>query len=166
MFIIEKYSDGSISYGFESDDEVISSDSVSFYDLYGQPYKTYPAGEVLTITGRGYYYYHSSRFLIPGLVEFYKINNHHPGVLSSFKPKYPEKCLPKPLEYVVHWHEGKTMKYSLVAARTAKEAKKIAFSAKYFTEERMRGIKIFKPFEKKTWQLPENVQWISVHPLN
>lgn len=162
MFIIEKYADGTASYAYEAGDRVILEEEVRLYDLWGGLIQTYKAGEVVTITSRS----SNNPGLIPELLDFYRFNDHFDSKIScTFKPENPEAALPKPKAFVVPWYEGKMQKYSLVAARTAKEALEICFRANYFTSDRMKGIKIGEVFEKLDWNLPAGERWISIHRL-
>lgn len=162
MFIINKYDDGSASYAYEAGDEVILKSNVQLRDLHGYVHTEYKVGDKVTITGRS----GNTISLIPELLSFYRFNHHFDSFMGShFEPADPEQAKDKPLAFVVPWYDGRMQKYILVAARTPDEAVKICFSAKYFTKERMKGIKIGEIFEKGDWQLPDGSRWFAVLPL-
>lgn len=135
MFIIKSYDDGSVSYAYEVGDEVILTEDVNFHNLYGDIYKTYKAGETVTIERR------VGNELIPYSLSMYTIGGLEYLMSNSFKPADLRKLKSKPHAYVVSWTEGQT-KQTLVAARSKKQAIKRTFAYTYFTPERMKGIKI------------------------
>jgi hypothetical protein len=158
MFLIEKYNDGSASYGYEAGDKVILQNKINLHSLHGPLIKTYQAGEIVTITGRSY------SLLIPGITAFYYFNNESEMQFAGpFEPADLETLREKPKAYIIPWYEGKMWKYSLVAARSAEEAKQICF--KTFMQERMKGIKITKPFEPISENWKSDGGWISIHYL-
>lgn len=166
MYILKEYEDGGKSWAFETGDVVILQRSVVVRDLYGHTIRTYKPGDEVTITGRrdrgG-----SSAVLLPKMLSFYQFNNEilESQMDSAFKPKDETLAKPAPKAFVVPWHEGRMNKWSLVAARTPEEAVEFCFAAKYFTEERMKGITIGEVFERNDWELPEGERWISIQPL-
>lgn len=163
MFIRQKYEDGSCSYGYERGDRAILTSGFRTYDLYGGLIKEFKAGEILTISYRGSV---SGTRLIPDILEHYSFKETFESKSGShFKPEDPTLEKPMPHAYVVRWKEGNHVKYTLVAARTAKEARKLSFNNDYFTKERMAGIEIQKTFRKGKWELPEGERWISIRPL-
>lgn len=163
MFVIQRFEDGSCSRGYERGDRVILTSGFRTYDLYGGLIKEFKVGEVLTIRSRGSI---SGTKLIPDILEHYRFKETLEFQSSYyFEPEDPTLEKPMPHAYVVRWKEGNHTKYSLVAARTAKEARKICFNYSYFTKERMAGIEIQKTFRKGKWELPEGERWISIEPL-
>lgn len=162
MFLIKEYSDGSASYAYEAGDRVILQRDIYLRDLYGHCFKTYKTGEIVTITSRSSMH----PALIPELIDFYRFNDHFDSQISCcFKPENPETALPPPKAFVIPWYEGRMQKYSLVAARTPKEAIEICFKASYFDSKRMSKIKIGEVFEKLDWNLPTGERWMSIHRL-
>lgn len=156
MYIIQSFNDGSVSYAYEAGDEVILTEDVNLFSLYGDIYKTYKAGEIVKIRRRI-----DNKFL-PDCISLYSI-----GILDylstrQFEPADLRKLRKKPEIFVVAWKEG-NIKYTLVAARNKKEAIKKTFSPTYFTPERMKGIKV-EYCEIQNENSPK--KFISMYPLN
>ena len=163
MYILNEYDDGSKSWAYETGDQVVLTSGKVIRSLHGYTIKTYKAGDVVEITGRSA----QDRTLLPEMLSFYRFNNHILETIFASGAKPVDESLVKPpaLAFVVPWHEGRMHKWSLVAARTAKEARERTFAAKHFTDERMKGITIGEIFEKGDWTLPEGERWISWIPL-